>query len=152
VEGVKNTLPLVTLVVFAQIFYAQEKKPWSVDRLCGRLDHVQRTPERHDPNSFSEKRKALRDVSLSLYERRENQTCCDGLNAVETTNTGRGGHFEFKTNKLGSYWLGTNWNGKNSSVPVIYEPQKNPVTICSEQGIQLDDQGNAEWWITVTVD
>jgi hypothetical protein len=152
VEGVRDALSLVVLFLIAQFLYAQEKKPWNVDRLCGRLEHVQRTPGRHDPNTFSEKRKVLRDVSLSLYERRENEACCDGLNAVETTKTGRRGNFEFKTPKLGSYWLSTNWNGKISTVPIIYKPQKNPVTMCSEQGIQLDDQGNAEWWKTVTVD
>jgi hypothetical protein len=136
----------------AHLLCAQDKKPWIVDRLCGQLDYVQRTAERHDPNSFSEKRKAVRDVSISLYERRENQPCCDGLNAVETAKTGRSGHFEFKTKTVGSYWLSTNWNGRSSTLPVVYETGKNPVTMCSEQGIQLDDQGNASWWITVTVD
>jgi len=149
---VRNALSLVALILIAQFSYAQEKKLWNVDRLCGRLEHVQRSPGRHDPNNFSEKRKALRDVPMSLYERRENEACCDGLNAVETTKTGRGGHFALKTKKPGSYWLSTTWNGKNSTVPVIYKPQKSPVTTCSEQGVQLDDQGNAELWITITVD
>jgi hypothetical protein len=139
-------------MLIAQLLHGQEKKPWDVDRLCGRLEHIQRTPQRHDSNSYSEKRKALRDVSLSLYERRENQACCDGLNAVETAKTGRSGHFEFKTKKPGGYWLSTNWNGKRSTVPVVYERPKNPVSMCAQQGIQLDEQGNAEWWITVTVD
>jgi hypothetical protein len=89
---------------------------------------------------------------LSVFERSENEACCNGLKAVETTVTGRGGNFEFKTKKLGSYWLTTIWDGKNSAVPVIYERQKDSVTLCSEQGIQLDDHGKAEWWITVTVD
>jgi hypothetical protein len=147
----RNVPSIVALILIAQFLFAQEK-PLNVDRLCGRVEHVERTPERHDPNAYSEKRKALRDVSLSLFERRESEACCDGLKAIEATNTGRGGHFEFKTKKPGSYWLSTIWDGKNSTVPVIYERQKNSATMCSEQGIQLDDHGKAEWWITVTVD
>jgi hypothetical protein len=74
------------------------------------------------------------------------------LNPVETVTTGRSGHFEFKTKKLGSYWLATSWNGKEYKVAVEYKPTKNSQTLCSDQGIQLDDEGNANWWISIVVD
>jgi hypothetical protein len=152
VEGVKKALSIIVLMLFAQSLQAQEKKPWNLDRLCGRLEHVQRTPSRRHSNNFSERRKALRNVSLSLYERRENEPCCDGVNAAETIQTGRGGHFEFKTKKAGTFLLSTNWSGKEYRLSVVYKPQKNSATTCSDQGIALDGEGNADWWVTVTVD
>jgi hypothetical protein len=149
---VRGVVLFFALILITLCLCAQEKKPWNVARLCGRVEHVKRTPERHSPDSFAEKRKSLRDVFLNLYERHENVVCCEGVDALETVRAGRGGHFEFKIQKAGDYWLTSNWNGKASKIAVVYEPQKVLANNCSEQGIQLDDEGNAGWWITVTVD
>jgi hypothetical protein len=147
VEEVKTAFACILLILEAQFLHAQTRKPWTVDGLCGQVESVRRTPEKHNLNSFSQKRKSLRDVSLSLYERRStDEVCCDGAKAIETVTSGKGGHFHFNTRRLGNYWIGTNWNGKNSKIAVDYEPQKGSQSLCSEQGIQLDDQGNAEWW------
>jgi hypothetical protein len=151
-EGVKITVSIFAATLCASGLGAQEKKPWEIDRLCGKLEHVQKVPDRKHANTFSEKRKALREVSLSLYERREHQACCEGMNAVETTQTGRGGHFEFKTRKPGNFWMATNWSGKEYKLAVVYKLQNNSTTMCSQQGIGLDDEGDAEWWAIVTVD
>ena len=91
-------------------------------------------------------------MPLGLYERRENQACCEGVNAVETTQTGRGGHFEFNTKKAGNFWMATKWRGKEYKLAIVYKPEKNSTTMCSQQGIALDDGGNADWWVTITVD
>jgi hypothetical protein len=152
VEGVRSACACVLLILGAQLLHAQEKKPWAVDHLCGRVEYVRRTPENHNPNSFSEKRKPLRDVQLSLYERRENEDCCSGLSPLETSRTRKNGSFDFQAAKPGNYWVTTNWNGKQSKVAVVYEVQKDSFSKCSEQGIAVDDAGNADWWLTVTVD
>ena len=130
---------------------AQERKPWQVDKLCGKLEYANKTPNRKDANTFSEKRKALREILLELYERRVNQVCCENMNAVETTTTGRGGHFEFRTKKAGNFWLATKWGGKDYRLPVVYKPEKNSAAVCSQQGIALDGDGNGERWEIVTV-
>jgi hypothetical protein len=130
---------------------AQEKKPWEVERLCGKLEHVEKIPDRRNSNNFSEKRNTLRDVEIALYERRENESCCAGRSAIETVRTRRGGRFEFRS-KPGTYWLVSSWNGREYRLPVLYEAGKPPATVCSEQGIQVDLAGNAEWWISITVD
>jgi len=151
-EGLKRTLAILAALLIGQSSHAQEKKPWDIDRLCGRLEHVQKVPDRKNANTFSENRKPLREVSVSLYGRRENEPCCAGLNALETIQTRKGGRFEFKTTRPGNYWLGMNWSGKEYRLGVVYKPQKNSTTMCSEQGIGLDDEGNADWWVTLTVD
>ena len=148
----KGILSIFTVTLFASCLGAQEKKPWEIDRLCGKLEHVQKISDRKNANTFSEKRKALREVPLGLYERHENQACCEGVSAVETTQTGRGGQFEFKTKKPGNFWMATNWRGKKYKLAVVNKPEKNSATMCSQQGIALDDEGNADWWLTVTVD
>ena len=149
----KSFALILALILFVPGLPAQGKKPWTIDRLCGKLDHIQRIPDRKHANNFSERREALRDVSVTLYEPREGEPCCSTANAViEAAQSGRGGHFEFKTKKPGKFWLKANWNGKDYKLALVYEPSKNSTTLCSDQGIDLDDDGNAEWWATVTVD
>lgn len=143
---------ILASMLIASVLSAQEKAPWEIDRLCGKLEHVQKIPNRKSANTFSEKRKSLRDVPLTLYSRLENEACCSGLTAVEMVHTGRGGHFEFKNDGPGNYWLSANWNDKEYKLAIGFKPDKKPKALCSQQGIGLDDEGNADWWVTITVD
>lgn len=143
---------ILALCMFASALCAQEKKPWQIDRLCGKLEHVQQIPDRKNANNFSEKRKTLRDIPVSLYERSENELCCSSLGATETVRTGKRGGFHFKTAKAGNYWLSANWNGKEYKLAISFKPDKKSTTMCFQQGIGLDDEGNADWWVTITVD
>jgi hypothetical protein len=146
-------LPLVAVVVVSgcQIM-AQPKKEWEVERICGRVEHVQRIRDRKFSDTFSERRQGLRDLMLSLFERRDGEPCCDALVALETARTGRGGRFEFKAKKPGNFWLTTNWNAKEYKVAVVNKQQRDSSATCSKQGIGLDDSGNADWWVTITLD
>jgi hypothetical protein len=152
VEGVRWTVSIVALLLLGPRLFAQEKKPWEIDRLCGKLDHVVRTPDRKNPSFISEKRTGLRDIQLTLFERHDDQACCESSTAIETVRTGRGGHFEFKRAKAGNYWLSTNWKGREYTITVSIKPEKNSMTMCSQQGVDLDDEGDAGCWATVTVD
>jgi hypothetical protein len=145
-------LPLLGMILLVQTAHAQGKKPWDVDKLCGRVEYVKRIPEKKHPNNYSEKRKSLRDVPLELYADGENQPCCDELKNVGSTKTGQNGRFEFKPEKAGRYWLMAKWNQKVYEVNVDFKPEKRSSTICSQQGIQVGDDGDASWWVTVTVD
>jgi len=152
VEGVRAIVPILVLALLGPRLFSQEKQPWVVDRLCGKLDHLVPTPDRKNPSTVSEKRTALRDIQVILSERQDDQPCCDSSTKLETVRTRRGGYFEFKHAIAGDYWLSTNWMGKEYKIPVNFKPQKNSTTMCSQQGIDLDDQGNAGCWATVTVD
>jgi hypothetical protein len=143
---------LCAMILVGNMLCAQDKKPWNIDRLCGRLEHVEKIPDRKHADIFSEKPKALRDVRLVMYERQENEACCEKLTPIDEIMTGKNGLFNFKDAKPGLYWLAANWDGKEYKSAVVYKPQKSPGTICSQQGLQFDYAGNADWWITVTVD
>jgi hypothetical protein len=136
----------------AMALWAQVKKPWHVDRLCGRAQYVKRIPEKKNPNIYSDERTDLKTIRLDLYESIEGMPCCDGLKMSDTTISGKRGQFELKPDHAGNYWLVAKWNEKGYALPVIYEPQKKSATVCSEQGIQIEDDGDASWWETVTVD
>jgi hypothetical protein len=152
VERVKRRAVFFAVILIGRPMAGQDKKPWSVDRLCGRLEHVERIPDRKHVDNFPEAREALRDVPVVIYERHENEPCCENSTPIDATRTGKGGRFELKDEKPGSYWLGTNWNGKEYKVAVDYKAGKSSETMCSQQGVQVDHAGNADWWITVTVD
>ena len=148
----KLLVSLVGVALMAQALGAQGKKPWHVDRLCGRAQYVKRIPEKKNPNIHSDERKDLKAIRLELYESNEDIPCCESLKILGTTVSGRSGQFEFKPDHAGNYWLVASWNGKEYSVPVVYEPLKKSTTMCSDQGIQIEDDGSASWWVTVTVD
>jgi hypothetical protein len=154
VEAVRCTALLFALILLGRgsQLQGQDKKPWSVDRICGRIEYVRKIPVRNATNTFNEKRKPLRGLALDLHNGPEGTTCCDGLKSVATTISGKGGKFDLKQERPGRYWLSTTWNGREYMVAVMYRPQKVSRTLCSQQGIGLDDDGNMDWWETVTVD
>jgi hypothetical protein len=68
VERVIRTLAVLAMLLITSAVHAQEKKPWNVDRICGRVEHVRRIPTKKQPDNYSEKRKNLRGIPLELYE------------------------------------------------------------------------------------
>ena len=143
---------LIGIALMAMALWAQTKRPWHVDRLCGRAQYVKRIPEKKNPNIYSDERRGLKAIRLDLYESNEGVPCCDGLRISDTAISGKRGQFEFKPDHAGSYWLVAKWNERGYAVPVIYEPQKKSATVCSEQGIQIEGDGSVSWWETVTFD
>ena len=142
---------VITALLVVPMLNAQESKPWNVDRVCGRVEYVKRIPDKKRPSKYSEKGKNLRNVQLELYESGENPSCCM-LKSSGWTITGRDGEFEFKGVKAGDYLLMANWNGKKYQVSLSFKPKEKSTTVCSEQGIRLEDDGTADWFVTVTVD
>ena len=114
----------MTFITGVRGMFAQESNLWETDRLCGRLQHVERIPDRELENVFSDRRHGLRHLSLALYEQQNSLACCDGLSAMETVTTGKGGRFEFKTKNRREFWLVTNWNNQEYRPPVVYQPHK----------------------------
>ena len=130
---------------------AQQEKKWNVARLCGRVDQLQEIQDRKLANASSERRRGLRDLPMSLYQRRDDRTCCQGLVVLENARTARNGRFEFKTKNPGDFWITTYWNARQYKLAVTNEQLENSAT-CSAQGIDLDGNGHANWWVTITLD
>ena len=120
------------------------------DRVCGRL-YGTAVPERKDPQVLKP-RKALSRVLLQLYQWQEGVPCCSGLNLVESVTTKRGGEFEFKKATSGRYFVVVNWNGFSPSLEITVAHKPSSRTVCSEQGLQIEDKDKLGKWMTITVD
>jgi hypothetical protein len=149
---VRSTLAVLAMPLITPAGHAQEKKPWNVDRICGRVEHVRRIPIKKQPDNYTEKRKGLRGVPLELYESNEGSSCGEHLKSVGAMISGKAGQFDFKPEQAGHYWLTAKWNGRDYKVAVVFVPQEKSSTICSLPGIQIEDEGDASWWLTVAVD
>ena len=147
----KVTLPFLVLLLMLPMVQAQQGVR-EVDRLCGRLQYIRRIPDHQYANVLSEERKPLRGVNLVLCERRQNEPCCKGASAMETVRTRRGGRFDFRNKRAGDFWLVANWSGRDYRIPVTYKPVKELTTVCSEQGLDLDDEANAGWSVAITLE
>jgi hypothetical protein len=92
-------------VLFATLAVGQGQPPevakkWNaIDRLCGRLEHVER---RDDGDTRPDKTKSLKGVVLRLYQR-DTVPCCESIHPAAEVKTGRGGGFSFSAAKPGSY-------------------------------------------------
>ncbi len=91
VETLRVPAPFLAAILIVQGMNAQEKNPWIVDRICGRVEHVQRIPIKKQPNNYTEKRKDLKGIPLELYESPGGAPCCDALKKVGSTISGKGG-------------------------------------------------------------
>jgi hypothetical protein len=121
----------------------------TIDRLCGSLLHVD---HRERANSVIEDHsKPLIDAVLRLYAR--DSACCANANVLASATTGRGGKFEFKDLKVGTYWLVTVVGGQEYKMPLrIQLPDKSSNSQCSEQLFELDDSGDFQMKKLITVD
>jgi hypothetical protein len=87
----------------------EELKRWnSVDRLCGRLEHIER---RGDGDTRQDKTKSLKGVVLKLYQR-DSVPCCESVYPAATVKAGRGGGFSFANIKPGPYRLVADVRGR----------------------------------------
>ncbi|HSS95719.1 MAG TPA: hypothetical protein VLK33_01745 [Terriglobales bacterium] len=149
-------LVLVFLAMCCQSFQAQEqsdtKKMATLDRLCGRLEHVEYLPVKNAANSFTTKTKALKHVTLRLYESKAGVECCKSFSTIEEVNTGLNGNFKFKTKNAGLYWLVAVIDGNEHKMDIRFQPQKQTDTLCINQYFQIDNSGNFGIAETVTVD
>ena len=127
--------------------HSQEKKPWEISQLCGRVDYVQRMPGGKSADTFVEKRRAIPDLIVELYESSASNQ------PLDSARTDKRGRFEFKTTHAGCYWLSMNWNNcRKCGLAVVFVPAKTSEATCSRQGIAIDDDGSAAWWVSIDVD
>jgi hypothetical protein len=155
VERVNRTAELVgASVLFANLAVGQSQTPedakrWNtVDRLCGRLEHVER---RDEGDTRPDKTKSLKSVVLKLYQR-DSVPCCESVYPAAEVKTGRGGAFSFSSVKPGPYWLVADINGREFKMPLRFQPDKSSDTLCSDQRFEVYDSGEIQIGRIITVD
>jgi hypothetical protein len=135
---------LLAIILMLSYGLHSQDHPVEINRLCGLLEHVNEVPLKNHPNSLKWIRTPLPNVALSLYEQREGDP-------IETTQTRKGGKFQFKTKQPGKYWIKAHWNSNDYELRVEYRESKFGVN-CSGQGIAIDDDGEARLWVSITLD
>jgi len=155
VEGVKWTAELIgASVLFATLAGGQSQSPeeikrWNtVDRLCGRLEHVER---RDGGETRPDKTKSLKGVALKLYQR-DTVPCCESVYPAAEVKTGRGGGFSFADIKPGPYWLVADVRGREFKMDLRFQPGKGADTLCSDQRFEVYDSGEFQLGKVITVD
>ncbi len=149
---------LVGLAVLSTIFtasgtlFARKKDPQHLDHLCGVVDHLQLTAVSGFTKTFTDKRTPLPSLALAFYQQQNGQNCCDGLKQIATTVTDKNGKFDLADVKYGHFWLSTEWNNKAYKYAFDYPFSMNTAITCSLQRIDLEDDGSAQWWQTITLD
>jgi len=152
VKGLVNLAALTAILVVSAALFARKKDPSPPDHLCGVIDHLQLIPVSGRARTFTDKRIPLRSLALAFYQQQNEKNCCDGLSQIATTITDKNGRFDLINVKYGHYWLSTEWNSKAYKYAFDYPFSTNPDITCSLQGIDLEDDGSAQWWQTITLD
>jgi hypothetical protein len=127
----------------------EELKRWNrVDRLCGRVEHIER---RGDGDTRPDKTKSLKGVVLKLYQR-DSVPCCESVYPAATVKTGRGGGFSFANIKPGPYWLVADVRGREYKMDIRLQPGKGADMLCSDQRFEVYDSGEFQLGKIITVD
>jgi hypothetical protein len=134
----------------AQEARSVDSGPNTVDRLCGKLQHLDRHPTK-DGKSYTENRKGLRNVALKLYKGGKN-SCCEAPDLLEETSSRRGGEFRFKSQKPASYWIVAIVNGREYKIPIRLESPRKPSDVCSDKLFQANDDGEFSLGRVITLD
>jgi hypothetical protein len=142
----------LTTTLVASTLFAQKKGPPHLDHLCGVVDHLQLTAVRGFTRTFTDKRTPLPLLALVFYQQQNGQNCCEGLKQLATIVTDKNGRFDLPDIKYGHFWLSTEWNNKTYKYAFEYPFSASRDITCSLQGIDLEDDGNAQWWQTITLD
>ena len=142
---------LTTTLLVSRTLFAQKKGPQHLDHLCGVVDHLQLTAVRRFTRTFTDKRTPLPSLALVFYQQRNGQDCCEGLKQIATTVTDKKGRFDLPDVKYGHFWLSMEWNNKTYNYAFDYPFSTSPDMTCSLQGIDLEDDGSAQWWQTITL-
>jgi hypothetical protein len=152
VKRLTHIAGLTTILIVSGTLFARKRDPQHADHLCGVLDHVQHIPVRGFTRTYTEKRTPLPSLAIVFYQHQDGQNCCDGLKRIAATTTDKKGRFDLADVKYGQYWLSAEWNNKAYKYAFAYPFSKDADITCSLQGIDLEDDGSAQWWQTITLD
>jgi hypothetical protein len=126
----------------------------SLERWCGKLEHVQNLPVKDAPNAFVTKQRDLRRGRVSLYPAGENSQCWEGAAAMATAVTGNRGCCELKSKHLpgGLYGLQVEPNGRKYRVLIHYAQKRFSDQLCSQPVWEASESGDFRKAQLISVD
>jgi hypothetical protein len=111
----------------------------TVQRMCGRMSQRKHAPSKRSSDPEQDSVKALRNISVELYIRQGDASCCAGLVLAGKVLTDKDGAFSFKKVSAGTYWIAFDLNGHPYSYPLRYEPAKHADPDCDMFSLELDE-------------
>jgi len=140
---------LVFILIFVSMLLAALASPaqpqveeWElVAKLCGRLQHIERIPDKKKPIEFSEKKSPIANAKLIAYQAPPNAVCCSKFLAAGETTTNKNGAFEFKELAKGYYWLVARVDERDYRMSVRIGQLKDRQPVCSEMSFEIDAAG-----------
>jgi hypothetical protein len=111
---------------------ADTTEPVSVDRLCGKLVSIEKTPDKGTAASSGQEGTSVSHARVRLFSPTASGDCCALMTPVVEAFTGRDGVFQFKKITPGDYLLVATIGGGEYKLLVRYEPVKKAEKDCSE--------------------
>jgi hypothetical protein len=131
---VKRQLVLAFLVLGFAVpaIPADTAEPVSVDRLCGKLVSIEKTPGKGASGSSGQEGMSVPHARVRLFSPTASGDCCALMTPVAEAFTGRDGVFQFKKIAPGDYLLVATIGGSEYKLLLRYEPVKKAEKDCSE--------------------
>ena len=112
-----------------------------MEKLCGRLEQIDRVPDKTLPGMYSDKSRPVKDARLVAYEGRSNGECCDNSRVAGETKSNKSGNFEFKGLTKGYYWLVTTVDRQEYRMPIRIGKLQDKQPVCSQMAFAIDATG-----------
>jgi hypothetical protein len=137
---------LIIVLASASMILASPVQPqaenWElVSKLCGRLEHIDRTPDKKNPIQYSMKNRPIKNAKLVAYEAPNNTTCCSNVPVAGETTTNETGAFEFKGLANGYYWLVAHVDSRDYRMSIRIGQLKDKQPVCSQMSFEIDASG-----------
>jgi len=89
---------------------------------------------------------------MELFQRGEGALCCSGLLLIEGVTSKRDGSFEFTKGEPGNYFLVVHWKDISPTLAITVTGNKKQQVVCSEQGVDINEEGKLQKFTTITLD
>jgi hypothetical protein len=142
-------MPIGLLVLLSASALAQapgDAPPPTLERLCGKLQHVDALPIETEVYGIRTEILNIPHVAVTLYAADARSPCCNRATPVATAVTGHWGSFRLKSKRLpdGMYWLQVEPNGHKSRILFQYAPNRHSDQLCTETYWTVDEKGGFE--------
>jgi hypothetical protein len=112
-----------------------------VAKLCGKLEQIDRIPDKTLPDVYSSKNRPVKDATLIAYEGRTTVECCANSKVAGETKSNKSGDFEFKGLTKGYYWLVTTIDRQEYRMAIRIGQLQDKQPVCSQMSFALDPSG-----------
>ena len=143
---VRIRIVLIVLLAAATCTLATPVRSQSYDfelvaKLCGKLEQIDRTPDKRIPGKYSTKYLPVKNARLMAYERNRGTTCCKTAKLVGEIRSSSSGTFEFKGLQTGDYWLVAAVEQQEYQMAVRVQQLRDKQPVCKQMSFAIGESG-----------